>query len=283
MSPNLDQHPNPLAMVQAMCAANRQPERGRFREPVVLERTVGRKAYRAMVDREDVVPANPGPGVYLDGWDEWQEGDMTVAERMRRHRARKADKKVKTGRERTAEWRLKGEVLARDGFVCRYCGAYEYPREFLVAEHVIPHPAGPTDIDNLVTACIPCNVRKGSRTPEEAGMILRPIGYRSTMDPLGDTPRVTRVVTRGDASQGVTVTTTALEILDVGSAQAIGVDNSPPPPVGRRKDGTNPRAVGANPRANGTSPRQERAAEKRGGAESLAAILRRAAAEGTLP
>jgi hypothetical protein len=41
-------------------------------------------------------------------------------------------------------------------------------------------------------------------------------------------------------------------------------DTPPPPPVGRRKDGTNPRALGTNPRANGSSPRQEREAQKRG-------------------
>ncbi len=40
--------------------------------------------------------------------------------------------------------------------------------------------------------------------------------------------------------------------------------STPPPQVGRRNDGTNPRAVGTNPRANGTSPRQEREALKRG-------------------
>lgn len=186
MSPNLDQHPNPLAMVQAMCAANRQPERGRFREPVVLERTVGRKAYRMMVERGDIVPAAPGPGVYLDGWDEWQEGDMTVAERMRRHRARKAEKK----RTRDAK---------------------------------VTPPASP---------------------------------HRNA------------------------VTTTALDIDDVGTSQAIDVDDSPPPQVGRRKNGTNPRAIGTNPRATGTSLRQEREAQKRGGVESLNAILRRSNALG---
>jgi hypothetical protein len=94
MLPNIDQHPDPLAMVRAMCAAARQPQRGRFREPVVLERAVGRKAYRMLVERGDVVPAIPGPGVYLEGWDELQEGDMTVAERMRRYRKRKRDAKV---------------------------------------------------------------------------------------------------------------------------------------------------------------------------------------------
>ena len=93
IDPNIDQHPDPLSMIRAMCAAARQPMRGRFRDPRILERTVGRRQYRDMVQRGDVVPAEPGPGVYLEGWDEWQEGDWTVAERMRRMRARRTSKR----------------------------------------------------------------------------------------------------------------------------------------------------------------------------------------------
>jgi hypothetical protein len=175
MLPNIDQHPDPLAMVRAMCAAARQPQRGRFREPAVLERAVGRKAYRVLVERGDVVPAVPGPGVYLEGWDELQEGDMTVAERMRRYRKRKRDAKV----------------------------------------------------------------------------------------------------THRSSPQRNAVTTTAVDNSVVGTSQASDVGDSPPPPVGLRKDGTNPRAVGANPRANGTSPRQVKAAEKRAGfPQSFEEILR---------
>lgn len=94
MSPDLDQHPDPLAMLKAMCSAARQPTRGRFREPRVLERIVGKRQFREMVQRGDLVPADPGPGVYLDGWDEWQEGDWTVAERMRRMRDRRKRKRT---------------------------------------------------------------------------------------------------------------------------------------------------------------------------------------------
>jgi hypothetical protein len=39
--------------------------------------------------------------------------------------------------------------------------------------------------------------------------------------------------------------------------------NTPPPQVGKRANGTNPRALGTNPRAQGTSPRQELQREKR--------------------
>ena len=95
MSPDLDQHPDPLAMVRAMCAAARQPERGRFRHQVTLERAVGKRQFRFMVERGDIVPAGSGVGVYLAGWDEWQEGDWTVAERMRRMRQRRKETKAK--------------------------------------------------------------------------------------------------------------------------------------------------------------------------------------------
>lgn len=72
-------------------------------------------------------------------------------------------------------------------------------------------------------------------------------------------------------------------------AEQSRAEESPPPPAkrGRRKDGTNPRAVGESPRQNGhaprdlqASPRQQRAAEKRGGAESLATILAKVAEAG---
>jgi len=94
IDPNIDQHPDPKAMILAMCAAARQPERGRFREASVLQRAVGTRAYRLMVERGDVVAASPGPGIYLDGWDEWQEGDFTVSERMRRMRERRKRNRV---------------------------------------------------------------------------------------------------------------------------------------------------------------------------------------------
>jgi hypothetical protein len=91
MSPNLDQHPDPLGMVMLMCAAARQPERGRFKDRRVLERVVGRKRLTEMLARADVVAV--AGGYYVEGWDEWQEGDMTVSERMRRLRARRASRK----------------------------------------------------------------------------------------------------------------------------------------------------------------------------------------------
>lgn len=88
MSPNLDQHPDPLGMVLAMCAAGRQTERGRFQCRSVAERVLGRKRTKEMIERHDIVVLADGR-LYLEGWDEWQEGDITVKERMQRLRDRK--------------------------------------------------------------------------------------------------------------------------------------------------------------------------------------------------
>ena len=60
-------------------------------------------------------------------------------------------------------------VLRRDRHRCQYCRS----NDRLTIDHVIPKSRGGKDTwENLVAACVPCNNRKGSRTPEEAGMPL---------------------------------------------------------------------------------------------------------------
>ncbi len=62
-------------------------------------------------------------------------------------------------------------ILKRDGHKCAYCGRGDLP---LTIDHVIPKSKGGDDSwENLVAACLPCNNKKGDRTPEEAGMNLR--------------------------------------------------------------------------------------------------------------
>jgi 5-methylcytosine-specific restriction endonuclease McrA len=66
-------------------------------------------------------------------------------------------------------------VFQRDHHTCQYCG---YKGEQLSIDHVIPRSRGGQDTwENVITACIRCNVRKGSRTPKEADM------------PMGSVPR----------------------------------------------------------------------------------------------
>ena len=64
----------------------------------------------------------------------------------------------------------RGEVFTRDGYRCQYCG--RETRE-LTLDHVMPRSQGGVHSwENVVSACKPCNRRKGGRTPEQAGMKL---------------------------------------------------------------------------------------------------------------
>jgi 5-methylcytosine-specific restriction endonuclease McrA len=61
-------------------------------------------------------------------------------------------------------------VLERDRHTCQYC---RYKGEQLTLDHVIPRSRGGGDTwENLVAACVRCNVKKGNRTPKEAQMSL---------------------------------------------------------------------------------------------------------------
>lgn len=61
-------------------------------------------------------------------------------------------------------------ILERDRHTCQYC---HYRGEQLTLDHVIPRSRGGGDTwENMVAACVRCNVKKGSRTPKEANMPL---------------------------------------------------------------------------------------------------------------
>lgn len=63
-------------------------------------------------------------------------------------------------------------LYARDGNKCQYCGR-KFPTSELSLDHVIPRSrGGRATWENIVCSCLNCNVRKGSRTPEEARMTL---------------------------------------------------------------------------------------------------------------
>jgi 5-methylcytosine-specific restriction endonuclease McrA len=77
-------------------------------------------------------------------------------------------------------------IFARDGNRCQYCGK-RFPTGELSLDHVMPRSrGGGTDWENIVCACVRCNVRKGGRTPSEAGMRLtRPPIKPKTSPTLG--------------------------------------------------------------------------------------------------
>ncbi len=60
-------------------------------------------------------------------------------------------------------------VFARDDWTCQYCGS----RSNLTVDHVVPRSkGGPSSWENIVASCAPCNRRKGSALPRQAGMNL---------------------------------------------------------------------------------------------------------------
>ncbi|MBL8949813.1 MAG: HNH endonuclease [Myxococcaceae bacterium] len=63
-------------------------------------------------------------------------------------------------------------IYARDNDTCQYCGQ-QLPRPELNLDHVVPRSqGGRTSWENVVCSCIECNLSKGGRTPEQAGMKL---------------------------------------------------------------------------------------------------------------
>lgn len=63
-------------------------------------------------------------------------------------------------------------IFARDGNRCQYCGK-RFATSDLSLDHVVPRSqGGKANWENIVCACLKCNIRKGGRTPREAGMSL---------------------------------------------------------------------------------------------------------------
>ena len=63
-------------------------------------------------------------------------------------------------------------IFARDNNQCQYCGK-KFPTSELSLDHVVPRSqGGQSTWENIVCACVACNVRKGGRTPKEAHMHL---------------------------------------------------------------------------------------------------------------
>lgn len=68
-------------------------------------------------------------------------------------------------------------LFRRDRYLCLYCGQ-RFSVSGLTRDHVIPRVHGGRDTwENVASACAACNVRKGARTPEEAGMPLIAVPY----------------------------------------------------------------------------------------------------------
>jgi 5-methylcytosine-specific restriction endonuclease McrA len=69
----------------------------------------------------------------------------------------------------------RSNVFLRDQYRCQYCNK-KPNASLLTLDHVIPIvQGGEKSWKNIVTACKPCNQKKGGRTPQEAKMkLIRP-------------------------------------------------------------------------------------------------------------
>ena len=73
----------------------------------------------------------------------------------------------------------KKNILIRDAFKCAYCGVENVK---LTIDHIIPKSrGGNTTFENCVSSCIPCNNKKGNKTPREASMSLKTKAYQPTI------------------------------------------------------------------------------------------------------
>ncbi len=77
-------------------------------------------------------------------------------------------------------------LFLRDQFMCQYCGG----KGDLTFDHVVPRArGGVTSWENVVAACSPCNLRKGSKMLQQAGMRLRKPPVQPAAEALRNTGR----------------------------------------------------------------------------------------------
>ncbi|MEH7826866.1 HNH endonuclease [Gemmobacter denitrificans] len=72
-------------------------------------------------------------------------------------------------------------LFLRDEFCCQYCGS----KGDLTFDHVLPRSRGGiTSWENVVAACSPCNLKKGSKTLKQMGMRLAKIPRAPTAEEM---------------------------------------------------------------------------------------------------
>jgi 5-methylcytosine-specific restriction endonuclease McrA len=69
-------------------------------------------------------------------------------------------------------------LFARDRHLCLYCGDH-FTHGELTRDHVLPLSRhGKDEWENVVSACLNCNLKKSNRTPQQANMPLLAVPYR---------------------------------------------------------------------------------------------------------
>ncbi len=88
---------------------------------------------------------------------------FTLPKILRLYSRHKSEKKVRFSRQ---------NLFWRDAFKCQYCLEI-HSASLLTIDHVLPQSrGGKTSWENVVSACAPCNTKKGNKLPHEANMRL---------------------------------------------------------------------------------------------------------------
>ncbi|GAB4266632.1 MAG: HNH endonuclease [Pararhodobacter sp.] len=164
---------------------------GDFRHDFVHEPTA-LKQYPALVLNADYRPLSYYP-LSLWPWQEavkavWMDRVDIVAEYDQTVRSQRLEMRIPSvvvlkdfvkPRKRVAFTRF--NLFLRDEFCCQYCGS----RKDLTFDHVLPRAlGGVTSWENVVAACAPCNLRKGSKTLRASGLSLKKTPRRPTATEL---------------------------------------------------------------------------------------------------
>ncbi|MCB1361483.1 MAG: HNH endonuclease [Rhodobacteraceae bacterium] len=169
---------------------------GDFRQSFVHEPAALRQ-YPALVLNADFRPLSYYP-LSLWPWQEavkavWMDRVTIAAEYDQTVRSQRFEMRIPSvvvlkdfvkPRKRVAFTRF--NLFLRDEFTCQYCGS----RHDLTFDHVVPRALGGiTSWENVVAACAPCNLHKGSKTLRRSGLTLRHPPRRPTATELIDRGR----------------------------------------------------------------------------------------------
>lgn len=112
----------------------------------------------------------------------FEEHNGTSAKKRSTEARRKSEiRKGEPPKRKYVSAKQKERIFEADGHKCVYCGRHkddgtpfnEDPSYYaLSVDHLVPVSQGGDNSDaNMVTACMPCNMKKNGRAPEECGMV----------------------------------------------------------------------------------------------------------------